>query len=124
MDEYQLSDLASGQMSNFLTSFTVFVSIVTAYVVAAFAAGSRLTRLQLLTINFCFLLLACAIGLLSFLLFQRFLALVLSMQTLQTEVPQVPLIDFSWFIAALYVALILGSLIFMTNVRRQRMGND
>jgi hypothetical protein len=124
MDEYQLSDLAQGQMSNFLTSFTVFVSIVTAYVVAAFAAGSRLTRLQLLTVNFCFLLSAGAIGLLSFFLFQRFLALVLSMQTLQTEVPQVPLIDFSWFIAALYVALVLGSLIFMTNVRRQRMGND
>lgn len=102
MDEYQLSDLASGQMTNFLTSFTVLVSIVTAYVVAAFAAGSRLTRLQLLTVNFCFLLSAGAIGLLSFLLFQWFLALVLSMQTLQTEVPQVPLIDFSWFIADIH----------------------
>jgi len=120
MDEYQLSDLAQSQMGNFLTSFTVFVSIVTAYVVAAFVAGSRLTRIQLLTVNFCFLLSAGTIGLLSFFLFQRFLVLVRTMQALQTEVPQVPLLDFSWIVAVIYGALVLGSLVFMNNVRGPR----
>ena len=122
MNEYQLSDLVSGVMSNFLNSFTIFLSIITAYVVAAFAAGSRLTRVQLVTVNFCFLLSAGAIGILSILLFERFLVLVRTMQqSLQPEVPQVALIDFSWSIAVLYLALTLGSFVFMNNVRRQRI---
>jgi hypothetical protein len=85
MDEYQLSDLASGVLGNFLTTFAVFLSIVTTHVVAAFVAGSRLTRVQLVTVNFCFVLSTGSIGLLSFLLFRPFLVLVRSMQTLQTE---------------------------------------
>ena len=66
MDEYQISDLASGVLSNFLTTFTVFMSIITAY-----------------------------------------------------QVPQVLLVDFSWYIALLYVALAAGSIVFMSNVRHQ-----
>jgi hypothetical protein len=97
------------------------MSIVTAYVVAAFAAGSRLTRIQLITVNFCFLLSVSAIGLLSFLLFGRFVVLVRTSQSLQTAVPQTPLVDFPWSIAVLYLALTLGSLIFMSNVRKQHV---
>jgi hypothetical protein len=33
MSEYELAELTTGAMSNFLTSFTIFVSIVTAYVI-------------------------------------------------------------------------------------------
>ena len=73
MSEFELSELAGTSMSNFLTSFTVFVSIVTAYVVAAFAAGRKLTRLQVSVVNTCFLIASGAMGLLSVGIFRVFL---------------------------------------------------
>ena len=62
MSEYELAELAGLAMSNFLTTFTVFVSIVTAYVIAAFAAGQRLSKLQVSIVNSCFLIASGAIG--------------------------------------------------------------
>jgi hypothetical protein len=62
MSEYELAELASGAMSNFLTSFTIFVSIVTAYAITAFAAGQRLSRIQVSVVNTCFLITCGAFG--------------------------------------------------------------
>ena len=49
MTEYEVADLAASVMANFLTSLTVFLSIVSAYVISAFVSttpttSSRLTR--------------------------------------------------------------------------------
>ncbi len=73
MSEFELAELAGMAMSNFLPSFTVFISIVTVYVVAAFAAGRKLTRLQVSVVNTCFLIASVAIGLLSVMIFRVFL---------------------------------------------------
>ena len=73
MTEYEISDLAGGAMSNFLTTFTIFMSIVTAYVIAAFVAGRRLSKIQASVVNFCFLISSGVIGLLSVLIFGVFL---------------------------------------------------
>jgi hypothetical protein len=54
MTEYEIADLAASVLSNFLTSLTVFLSIVSAYVISAFGAGKRLTKIQLSIINLCF----------------------------------------------------------------------
>ena len=72
MSEFELAELAGTSMSNFLTSFTVFVSIVTAYVVAAFAAGRKLTKLQVSVVTTCFLIASVAMGLLSVFIFRVF----------------------------------------------------
>ena len=43
MTEYEVADVAGSVLANFLTSLTVFLSIVSAYVISAFVAGQRLT---------------------------------------------------------------------------------
>ena len=54
MTEYEIADITASVISNFLTSLTVFLSIVCAYVISAFGAGKRLTKIQLSIINLCF----------------------------------------------------------------------
>lgn len=116
MSEYELADLTTAAMSNFLTSFTVFVSIVTAYVIAAFTAGKRLTRLQVYIVSGCFLVASGAMGLLSVLIFQVFLARAEALGNSGVASPVT--VDFTWVVATLYAVLICGSLIFMNNVRQ------
>jgi hypothetical protein len=116
MSEYELADLTGGAMSDFLTSFTVFVSIVTAYVVAAFVAGKKLSRSQVATVNVRFLIASGAIGLLSILIFQAFLGRAQALGG--SEVASPILVDFTWVVATLYVVLICGSLVFMRSVQR------
>jgi hypothetical protein len=116
MTEYELADLAGVAMSNFLTSFTVFVSIITAYVIAAFTAGARLSKFQVYVVNTCFLMASGAIGLLSVLIFQAFLRRAQALG--ESEVASPVTLDFTWIVAALYLVLICGSLFFMRNVRQ------
>jgi hypothetical protein len=119
MSEYELADLAGGNMGNFLTSFTVFISIVTAYVITAFAAGHRLSGIQVSVVNTCFLLACSAMGLLSLLIFQVFLRRAQELSSM-SGAEAVPLVDFTWLVAALYIVLTLGCIIFMWNVRHPR----
>ena len=121
MTEYELADLTGAAMSNFLTSFTVFVSVVTAYVIAAFTAGKRLSKPNVYVVNTCFLMASGAIGLLSVLIFQVFLRRAQALG--ESEVASPVTLDFTWVVATLYVVLVCGSLIFMRNVR-QTTTND
>jgi len=118
MSEYELADLAASTMSNFPTSFTIFVSIVTAYVIAAFVAGERLSKIQVAIVNACFLIAGGAIGLLSVMAFQVFLRRVRAMRELADAVASGGIVlDFTWPVTTLYVVLVCGSLAFMWNVR-------
>ena len=119
MSEFELAELAGTAMSNFLTSFTVFISIVTAYVVAAFAAGRKLTKLQVSVVNTCFLIASVAIGLLSVLIFRTFLLRTQALANLNDpDIGVGVIVDVTWAVAILYVVLVCGSLIFMRNVRQ------
>lgn len=119
MSEFELAELAGTAMSNFLTSFTVFISIVTAYVVAAFAAGRKLTRLQVSIVNTCFLIASSAIGLLSVLIFRIFLGRTQALARLNDpDISVGVVVDVTWAVAILYVILVCGSLVFMRNVRQ------
>jgi hypothetical protein len=117
MTEYELADLTGSAMSNFLTSFTVFVSIVTAYVIAAFTTGKRLSKVQFYVVNTCFVLASSAIGLLSVLIFQVFLRRAQALG--ESEVASPVTVDFTWVVTLLYVVLVCGSLFFMRNVRQE-----
>ena len=119
MSEYELADLTGEAIGNFLTSFTIFISIVTAYVVAAFAAGKRLSKAQVLIVNVCFLMAGSAIGLLSLLIFQVFLRRAQALATIdEVGVGSPVTVDFTWVLAILYVVLVSGSLVFMGSVRK------
>ena len=118
MTEFELAQLAGSGMSNFLTSFTVFVSIVTAYVIAAFVAGKKLSKIQIAVVNACFLIASGAMGLLSVLIFQVFLRRVQALNEITEAVTGAGIvIDFTWAVATLYIVLVCGSLAFMWNVR-------
>jgi len=121
MSEFELAELAGTAMSNFLTSFTVFVSIVTAYVVAAFAAGRKLTKLQVSVVTTCFLIASVAIGLLSVLIFRVFLLRTQALSQLNNpDIGVGVVVDVTWAVAILYVILVCGSLVFMRDVRQPK----
>ena len=97
MSEFELAELAGTAMSNFLTSFTVFISIVTAYVVAAFAAGRKLTKLQVSVVNTCFLIASVAMGLLSVFIFRVFLLRTQALANLNDpDIGVGVIVDVSW----------------------------
>ena len=56
MTEYELSDLLNGITSNIIQGQVVFLTILTAYLVVAYAVGAKLTRYQVSFVNFAYLL--------------------------------------------------------------------
>ena len=116
MSEYELTDLTAGAMSNFLTTFTIFVSLVTAFAITAFVAGARLSTVQVFVINACFLLSSSVMGLLSVLIFGVFLRRAKMVAELGSAGVG-PIVNFTWFVAGLYILLTIGCLVFMWNVR-------
>ena len=115
MIDYDLANYTSSVMSNFLSCISIYFSIVTAYVIAAFAAGDKLSKLQLLIVNVSFTIAAGIIGLLSVLSFNRFVELGQRLQ----DADGTPLVDFTYSLAVLIVVLYLGSLVFMYSVRKE-----
>jgi hypothetical protein len=114
MTEYEIADLAASVLSNFLTSLTVFLSIVSAYVISAFGAGKRLTKIQLSIINLCFVVSVGILGFLTVSLFRRFFALA---QSIHVEQGSIASVDFTLPLCALLIAIVFGCFIFMWNVR-------
>ena len=116
MNEYEIADITATVLSNFLTALTVFLSIVSAYVISAFSAGERFTRFQLMILNTCFL---AAVGILGFLvvsLYRRFFALA---HSIKVERGIIDLVDFSWPLCLLIIAIVAGSFAFMWDVRQE-----
>ena len=115
MTEYEIADYTSSIMSNFLSVTTIYFSVITTYVVAAFIAGSRLTKVQLAIVNVTFAIAAGIMGTLSYLIFVRFYQIAL-----RGENPKgTALVDFGLPLAVLIAMMFIGSLIFMWSVRRK-----
>ena len=115
MTEYEITSLGASIMANFLATFTIFLTIVTAYVITAFVAGPRLTSYQLSIVNACFLTSSLVIGFLSITIYQRATSLV--RQTWELTETTAPPIDVSLVLVLLYVGLLVGSFLFMSSVR-------
>ena len=114
MIDYELSSYVSSILSNFLSAITIYFSIVTAYVIAAFVAGEKLSKLQLAIVNICFTIAAGIMGVLSVLIFSRFIEFG---QKVQGSV-ETPLVDFTWPLGFLIIIVYMGCLVFMGSVRR------
>jgi hypothetical protein len=113
--EYELLDYVSSLMANFQSALALYFTIVTAYVVAAFIAGDRLTRLQLLIVNTCFAIAVGIVGSLTVLIFARFYS-----YAIQVSVPEgAPVIDFRWPLGLLVLAVFIGCLVFMWSIRNK-----
>ena len=118
MIDYELNTYAVAVMSNFLSGITIYFSIVTAYAVAAFVAGEKLTKLQLAIVNVSFTIAAGIMGILSVLFFSRFVELAKLAQETQIAV-ETPLVDFTYPLGVLVAAVYLGCLVFMWSIRRK-----
>lgn len=116
MTEYELLDYIASLMANFQTSLALYFTVVTAYVVAAFVAGSRLTTLQLFIVNACFAIAAGIIGTLTVLLFSRFFTFASQV----SSVDGAPLVDFRLPLALLVGLVFIGCFVFMWSTRRDR----
>ena len=114
MSEYEVGELTAAVLSNFLTALTVFLSIVSAYVISAFSAGDRLTGFQLAIINVCFLMAVGILGFLTVSLYGRFYALAGSIDVKRGTIAA---IDFSWPLCVLMLVMVIGCFAFMWNVR-------
>jgi hypothetical protein len=115
---YEMADYTNSLLDTFLTIFTIFMSIVTAYVITAFAAGDRLTRFQQAIVNILFLLSTSVVGLLAILTFRRFYV-----HAIATETPVVTLntpVDFTVPLIVIFVVLVLGAIVFMWSVRHPK----
>ena len=117
MTQYELADYTNSLLDTFLTEFTIFLSLVTAYIVAAFVAGARLSSFQLWIVNLVFSISTGVMGLLSFLTFERFFAHAMLAETPASNATSQP-VDFTIPLVILLSALVLGSFSFMWSVRR------
>jgi len=118
MSMYETASLAEAIGANFLATFTIFVSLVTTYVITDFVAGARLSKFQLVVVNLSFVTSTTSIAFLSLQMFQR--ATAMAKRTAAEFNAPISPADFSWVLALLYVGLLVGAIAFMTSVRRQK----
>ena len=119
MTEFEISQQIAAAIDNSISCFTLFLSIITAYVMVAFLAGTRLTRSQLAWVNALFLLSSTAAGVTFITLGRRVSQLVQSYdQAIQPVIFAGGAIT-NYLIPAIVIGMIFGSLHFMWGTRRQ-----
>jgi len=116
MTEYELADYTSSMMGNFLSAITIYFSVVTTYVVVAFVAGDRLSRLQLAVVNVSFTVAAGIMGVLSVLIFARFFAFATQVGNPTNTVGPV---DFTVSLSILVLIVLIGCYTFMWSTRKK-----
>lgn len=117
MTEYEMLDASISYSSNAMNAMTLYFSAVTAYLVAAFMAGDRLDRTQIVVVNTLFIFVSAffTYGTVGYL--YRQLILVEKMRALSPQ--ETFLIEPKQiiFIAAVMTLGILASIYFMWKVR-------
>ena len=119
MGEYEYADLIATYSANAGSFFAIYVTVVTGYLITAFVAGARLTRTQVLTPSFGFIV-------------STFIAIWAAYGAGMTQVyytekllgiePGSPQIGKAWVMLVMGVLMFGGtaaSLFFMWNVRRR-----
>jgi hypothetical protein len=112
---YELADYTGSIMGNFLTALTVYFSVTTAYVVAAFVAGNRLNRIQLAIVNLTFTIAAGVIGFLVIAIFARFYSFATPQANPEGSFATV---DFTLPLGILVTVMFVGSITFMWSIRK------
>jgi len=115
MTEYEVADYTASMMGNFLTAFTIFLTVITAYVIAAFIAGERMTGVQLLIINACFLVASSIVGFLVVTIFQRFYTFA---RMVENPAGTIEPVNLSVPLGILVIGIVVGCYVFMWATRR------
>jgi len=120
MTDAEIAEVTTAAMSNFLTTFSVFLSIATAYLAAAYLVGKKLNLLQLSIVNGSYLIATSVLGYLvwaNFRVFYLYASLDSAGSMAQFD-NRPTLIDFSWPITSLLIIIVAGSFTFMHSVRK------
>ena len=118
MTEYEISDIAGNAFGNGVSSFTVFFSIVTAYLVAAHTAGKSLSTTQIAIVNICYLIAAAFFGTFATVAFMRGAVLAREVQFRANETIGS---DIGWiWLMAMIILVITASFCFMWSVRHSK----
>ena len=126
MNSIEFFEMSAIAMGNFLTTFSVFLSVATAYLVAAYLVGAKLTTLQLFIVNGCYLIAASILGYLVGANFRVFFIWATSNpEGLVRQSGRGPvLIDFTWSLSILLFIIVVGSLTFMYSIRKGGSGES
>lgn len=124
MNAFELAEITALGMANFLTTFSVFLSVASAYLVVAYLVGARLTALQLAIVNGSYLIATSILGYLAGANFRVFFIWASSnTEGLVRQSGRGPvLIDFTWPISILMLIIVAGSLTFMYSIRKGSSG--
>lgn len=120
MTEYELVDVTATYSSNFAVIFTVYLTLVSGYLVSAFVAGTKLSSVQVSILNVGFIISA---GLLAFSALGAGIIRVhytIELLELAADAPHRPLL---WLFLSLFILMVGGvltSVYFMWNVRHPK----
>ena len=122
MTVYETSDLLNGVISNQLAGQALFITIISAYLVVAYTVGDKLTKYQVSFINITFILFSLTglrggVALIE--LIYEYSALKADLLQTGESMDTVGALAL-WMIAGVRVMLVLGSLIFMWQVRHPK----
>lgn len=120
MTEYELADLTTSIMGNYLTAFSIFMTMISAYVISAFVAGTRLSRAQVAFVNLCFITMTASTSALCATMLSR--AFALNLQSPLVEVGGLALGPRAAYSMAgiLHTGIVLGCVWFMHRVRNSQ----
>ena len=123
MDIYQLNDVMNGMSSNIVQAQALFISVLSAYLVVAYTAGASLTRYQVTFISILFLLITSlgAFGQLrNVQVMTEWGYQAATLNGAEAVVSKVQAETAKWLFIAIRVALTIGALVFMWQVRHPK----
>jgi len=123
VDIYQLNDVMNGMSSNIVQAQALFISVLSAYLVVAYTAGASLTRYQVTFISILFLLITSlgAFGQLrNVQVMTEWGYQAATLNGGEAVVSKVQAETAKWLFIAIRVALTIGALVFMWQVRHPK----
>ncbi len=123
MDIYQISDLMNGMSSNLTQQNAVFITVLTAYLVVVYSVGKNLTRYQVTFISTTFsllTLLGTSGQLRNLEVITEWAEQAVALKSDEAAVSDVQVAISMWLFMGTRVALILGALVFMWQVRHPK----
>jgi hypothetical protein len=122
MTEYELTDTINSTMSVYASTFTVYLTIISAYLIAGFISGQKLSQPQFVIVSVFFFL---ASGLTVFAIFGVGLRLAYAANALRLTDSGNPIVFTATYNYVLIAILILGifaSFKFMWDIRHPKSG--
>jgi hypothetical protein len=119
MSEYELSELSADYLNGAMGAISLYITVVTAYLVAAFSAGKRLNSSEYLIVTVLFVLSASFFIFGSVALLSRQLYIVEKLAAIESDATVFLSKTLIMYIAAVEILGVFAGLKFMWSIRRR-----